>query len=146
MSILNSLLIPYHGRVYLMFPGSTEDVHIASPGHWVTDSESRFYAGAAHIAKLLKSEESRGAVGPVLLLSQLLLSELPAPSKARYPPIPPSASLKISSVFVQLGVVEHLRQRLTDATEALTKEPSRQSDGTDHPGEQLPAPHSMLHS
>ncbi|BDA48480.1 hypothetical protein COCOBI_12-1590 [Coccomyxa sp. Obi] len=89
---------------------------------------------AAHIAKLLKSEESRGAVGPVLLLSQLLLSELPAPSKARYPPIPPSASLKISSVFVQLGVVEHLRQRLMDATEALTKEPSRQPNAISHPG------------
>ncbi len=103
-----------------------------------------FYAGAAHIAKLLKSEQSRGAVGPVLLLSQLLLSELPAPSKARYPPIPPSASLKISSVFVQLGVVEHLRQRLMDATAALTKEPSRQPDGTSHPGEHRPAPHSNL--
>ncbi len=84
-------------------------------------------------------------MGPVLLLSQLLLSELPASSKARYPPIPPSASLKISSVFVQLGVVEHLRQRLMDATEALTKEPSRQPDSPSHPGEQLSAPHSVLH-
>lgn len=74
--------------------------------------------GAAHIAKLLKSDAS--SVGPVALLSQLLLSELPAPSKARYPPIPPSTSLKISSVFVQLGVVEHLRQRLVYATDALT--------------------------
>ncbi|KAK9917870.1 hypothetical protein WJX75_009092 [Coccomyxa subellipsoidea] len=87
---------------------------------------------AAHIAKLLKSDELRGygAMGPVLLLSQLLLSELPAPSKARYPPLPPSASLKISTVFVQLGVVDHLRQRLTDATEALR---SRQPNGSSHP-------------
>ena len=69
-------------------------------------------------------------MGPVLLLSQLLLSELPAPSKARYPPLPPSASLKISTVFVQLGVVDHLRQRLTDATEALR---SRQPNGSSHP-------------
>ncbi len=90
------------------------------------------FTGAAHIAKLLKSDEPRGAAGPVQLLSQLLLSELPAPSKARYPPIPPSASLKISSVFVQLGVVDHLRQRLVDATEAL-RSPSRQANGLSHP-------------
>ena len=76
-------------------------------------------AGAAHLAKLAKSEETRAAAGPALLLCQLVLSEQPAPSKARYPPVPPSSTLKISSVFVQLGVVDALRQRLSEAADQL---------------------------
>ena len=76
-------------------------------------------AGAAHLAKLAKSEETRAAAGPALLLCQLVLSEQPAPSKARYPPVPPSSTLKISSVFVQLGVVDALRQRLSEAVDKL---------------------------
>ena len=77
------------------------------------------YAGAAHLAKLTKSDDTKLASGPPLLLCQLLLSEQPAPSKARYPPIPPSSTLKISSVFVQLGVVDHLRQHLLEASDQL---------------------------
>ena len=76
-------------------------------------------AGAAHLAKLSKSEETRAAAGPALLLCQLVLSEQPAPSQARYPPVPPSSTLKISSVFVQLGVVDALRQRLNEAVDKL---------------------------
>ncbi len=78
------------------------------------------------------------AVGPVLLLSQLILSELPAPSKARYPPIPPSSSLKVSSVFVQLGVIEPLRQRLIEADAYM-----RVCMGTSHQGEQNYAPFAL---
>ena len=76
-------------------------------------------AGAAHLAKLTKSDDTKLSSGPPLLLCQLLLSEQPAPSKARYPPIPPSSTLKISSVFVQLGVVDHLRQHLLEASDQL---------------------------
>lgn len=86
------------------------------------------------MAKLLKSEETKSAVGPVLLLSQLLLSELPMPSKARYPPIPPSSSLKVSSVFVQLGVIEHLRLRLTEAADYMKSG----SGGVSHGGHSSP--------
>ena len=77
------------------------------------------FAGAAHLAKLTKSDDTKLSSGPPLLLCQLLLSEQPAPSKARYPPIPPSSTLKISSVFVQLGVVDHFRQHLLEAADQL---------------------------
>ena len=84
------------------------------------------FAGAAHLAKLTKSDDTKLSSGPPLLLCQLLLSEQPAPSKARYPPIPPSSTLKISSVFVQLGVVDHFRQHLLEAADQLK---STQSGG-----------------
>ena len=71
------------------------------------------------MAMLTKMDGTKLASGPALLLCQLLLCEQPAPSKARYPPVPPSSTLKISSVFVQMGVVDHLRQRLTDAADQL---------------------------
>ena len=88
--------------------------HLGVDAHDIT-----YNAGAAHLAKLTKSDETKLSSGPMLLLCQLLLSEQPAPSKARYPPIPASATLKISSVFVQLGVVDHLRQRLLEAADQL---------------------------
>ena len=71
------------------------------------------------MAMLTKMDGTKLASGPALLLCQLLLCEQPAPSKARYPPVPPSSTLKISNVFVQMGVVDHLRQRLTEAADQL---------------------------
>ena len=95
------------------------DILSACWGVALTTSRLCNHAGAAHLAKLTKSDDTKLTAGAPLLLCQLLLSEQPAPSKARYPPIPPSSTLKISSVFVQLGVVEHLRQHLLEANDQL---------------------------
>ncbi len=86
---------------------------------WVLIRRQYPSAGAAHIVKLLKSEGSRLAPGPGALLAALLACELPPPGKARYPPVPPAASLKISSVFCQLGAVDLLRARLGEAADAV---------------------------
>ena len=75
------------------------------------------YTGAAHIVKLVSSDATRLCAGPVALLAQLLAAELPAAGRARYPPPPPPPLLRMSGLFVALGVADHLRARLEEAAE-----------------------------
>ena len=75
------------------------------------------YPGAAHIVKLVSAEPTRLCAGPMALLAQLLAAELPAAGRARYPPLPPPPLLRMSGLFVALGVAEHLRARLDEAAE-----------------------------
>lgn len=75
--------------------------------------------------KLVSSGATRLSAGPVSLLCQLLAAELPAAGRARYPPPPPPPLLRMSGLFVALGVADHLRARLAEAAEYVQPRPGR---------------------